>query len=150
MTTIMRRSTAAAVVLAALALTACDNMTGGVPQVAGTYTGPLVFLFPDLGIETESTARLTVVQAGAEVTVSGSLTIAGTTIGVTAFTGMINSTGFFTTTDDGVSGTTSDATCGTYRPVSSSLTFSGREARLVESASTDYCGNIHLSGTLTR
>ena len=140
----------AALVLAALALTACDNMTGGVPQVAGTYTGPVVFRFPDLGLEAAGRARLTVVQSGAEVTIGGSLTVAGTTADVTSFTGMINSTGFFTATAHGVSGTVSDATCGTYRPVSSSLTFSGREVRLVENVNTDYCGNIQLSGTLTR
>ena len=111
----MRRSTAAAVVLAALTLTACDDMTGGaggVPRVAGTYEGPMVYRFPDLGIEIPARARLTVVQSGAEVTIGGSVTLAGTTVAVTSFTGMINSTGFFTATDDGVSGTVSDETCG--------------------------------------
>ena len=147
--TIMRRSTAAAVVLAALALTACD-MTGGVPQVAGTYTWPVVLRFVSLGTELEGSAQLTAVQSGAEVTVHGSVTFLGVTAEVAAFTGTINSTGFFTTTENGVSGTSSDPTCGRYRPMSSSLTFSGREARLVENAGTDYCGNIHLSGTLTR
>jgi hypothetical protein len=148
--TIMRRSTAAAVVLAALALTACDSMTGGVPQVAGTYTGPVVLRFPSLGTEFEGSARLTAVQSGAEVTVHGSLTLLGVTTEVTAFTGTINSTGFFTVTENGVSGTASDPICGRYRPMGSSLTFSGREARLVENVGTDDCGNIHLSGTLTR
>ena len=145
----MRRSTAAAVVLAALALTACD-MTGGVPQVAGTYTGPVVLRFVSLGTELEGSAQLTAVQSGAEVTVHGSVTFLGVTAEVAAFTGTINSTGFFTATENGVSGTSSDPTCGRYRPMRSSLTFSGREARLVENAGTDYCGNIHLSGTLTR
>ena len=99
----MRRSTAAAVVLAALALTACD-MTGGVPQVAGTYTGPVVLRFVSLGTELEGSAQLTAVQSGAEVTVHGSVTFLGVTAEVAAFTGTINSTGFFTTTENGVSG----------------------------------------------
>ena len=89
-------------------------------------------------------------QSGAEVTISGTVTLAGTTVEVTSFTGTINATGFFTAMDTGVSGTVSDETCGRYRPMSSSLTFSGREVRLVENAGSDYCGNVHLSGTLTR
>ena len=145
---------AAAVVAAVIVIAACDDMTGagaaGVPSVAGTYSGPVVLRFPDLAVETTGSARLTVVQSGAEVTISGSLTLAGVTTEVTAFTGRINATGFVSVTESGVTGTASDATCGRYYPVSGSLTFAGGQARLVENVTTDYCGNIHLSGTLTR
>ena len=44
----------------------------------------------------------------------------------------------------------SDTICRTYRQVSSSLSFSGREARLVQNVNTDYCGNLQLSATMTR
>ncbi len=144
------RICASAVVAAVLALGACD-MTGGVPDVAGTYEGPVLMRFPDLdNLDVRGSARLSVVQDGSEVTIAGSLTLAGTTAEVPAFTGEVSATGFVTVTQSGVSGTASDTTCGTYRPVSSSLTFDGDEARLVENVSTTYCGNIHLSGTLTR
>ena len=105
---------------------------------------------PDLDIEASGSARLVVRQSGAEVTIDGSLTLAGVTTEIPAFTGRVSATGFFTTTEHGVSGTASDATCGRYLPRSSSLTFADGTARLVENVSTDYCGNIHLSGTLTR
>ena len=148
----MQRVAPALVVAVVIVLGACDDMTGGsgVPNVAGTYSGPVLLRFPDLNIEVDSTARLTVVQSGEEVTIHGSLTLAGVTSEIPAFTGTINSTGFFTVTGHGVAGTSSDATCGQYRPVSSSLTFDDGTARLVENVSTDFCSNIHLSGTLTR
>ena len=123
----------------------CEDMTGGggVPNVAGTYTGPVVLRFPDLDDEASGSARLVARQSGAEVTIDGSLTLAGVTTEIAAFTGRVSATGFFTTTEHGVSGTASDATCGRYLPLSSSLTFADGTARLVENVSTDYCGNIH-------
>ena len=52
MATMMRQSTAAAVVL-----TACDNMTGGVPHVAGAHAGPVVPRFPALRAASQTPER---------------------------------------------------------------------------------------------
>ena len=149
---VIQRAPLALVVAVVIVLGACAEMTdsGGVPNVAGTYSGPVLLRFSELDIEADGTSRLTVVQSREEVTIYGSLTLAGVTAEIPAFTGTINSTGFFTVTGHGVAGTVSDATCGEYRTISSSLTFDAGEARLVENVSTDFCGNIHLSGTLTR
>ena len=138
--------------MAVVALGACDDMTagGGIPNVVGTYTGPVLLRFTDAGIEASGSARLTVVQSGSEITVGGSLTLANVTSEIAAFQGEVSKTGFVTVTASGVSGTAYDVTCGFYYPVSSSLTFSGDTARLVEHVGTDYCGNVSLSGTLTR
>ena len=139
------KAAVAAVVLIALA--ACD-MTG-VPRVAGTYTGPLVFRI--LGEEVRGTARLVVTQSGDQVTVNGTLTLAGVTSDLAAFTGTINATGNFTTTQHGVvDQTPTDATCGELRPRSSSLTFSNGTAKLVQNVNTDRCGLLQMTATLTR
>ena len=79
-------------VAAVVALGACD-MTGGVPDVAGTYEGPVLMRFPDLdNLEVRGSARLRVVQDGSEVTIAGSLTLAGITAEVPAFTGQVSAT----------------------------------------------------------
>ena len=79
-------------VLAVVALGACDDMTagGGIPNVAGTYTGPVLLRFTDAGIETSGSARLTVVQSGSEITVGGSLTLANVTSEIAAFQGEVS------------------------------------------------------------
>lgn len=143
-------ATAAAAVVAAAIMTACEDMTPKVPDVAGHYEGPVVIRFTDLGVEASGSVLIRVVQAGAEVTISGSITIGGTTAEIAAITGEVNATGNVRVTQSGVTGTSADDTCGVYRPVSSSLTFEGNVARLVENVDTTLCGAVHLSGTLTR
>ena len=120
------------------------------PQVAGTYTGPLTFSSSLLSTELTGSMRMTVVQSGAQITVNGSVTFLGETEELPAFTGTINETGFVTVTGGGFSGTVSDPDCGTIATTSGTLTFSGRTARIHETATTDFCGNFTLSGTLTR
>ena len=94
---------------------------------------------------------MAVVQAGSQLTISGSLTFPGMTVQLPAVTGMINETGFFTATSGGFStGAASDDICGTITPTSSTLTFSGSTAQLHESATTDFCGTLTLDATLTR
>ncbi len=95
-------------------------------------------------------ASLTVVQSGSQLTITGSMTFFGETAELPAITGTINSTGFFTPTGGGFSSEAADPTCGTITTSSSTITFSGSSLRLVESASSEFCGTLSLSGTLTR
>ena len=126
---------------------------GGVPQVAGTYTGPLMVTVVDTGTRVVGAMRLIVEQAGSELTISGSITLEGTTTNLTAASGTINKTGHFMATRSGVvdPDALNTALCGSVRPVSgSSLTFSGREALFSAAVQTDRCGPISYDATLTR
>ena len=141
----------------ALALVACQEGPGrgpdGILRVGGTYTGKGTYLLSDLGTSFEISMRMVVVQSGSDVTLSGSLTAAGTTINLPAQTGTVSSTGTFMATSSGVidyEGALETSQCGTIYPISASLAFSGSQARLEESADTDYCGRIQFSATLTR
>ena len=121
-----------------------------VPQVAGTYLGPLELSGSLVPNTVTGSMRMVVVQAGGQVTITGSITFFGETTQLPAFTGVINSTGFVTVTGGGFSGSVSDPDCGTITTTSSTLTFSGRSARIYEAATTDFCGNFTITGTLTR
>ena len=94
--------------------------------------------------------RMTVVQAGSQLTITASMTVAGQTVQVPALTGTINATGFFTYEAGGFSGTLNDPACGQITPTSTSLTFSGRTVRLAETSNSQRCGALQVSGTLTR
>ena len=122
------------------------------PQVAGTYAGPLTITSSNAPQEPLiGSAQLNVVQAGSQLTITGSITLFGVTQQLPAVTGMINETGFFTASAGGFSSATADAgDCGIIRETSSTLTFSGSTARLHESATTDFCGNLTMDGTLNR
>ena len=118
------------------------------PQVAGTYTGPLTVRVT--GDSLQGSARFNVAQAGAQLTITGSVTFLGETAQLPAITGTINATGFFTPTGGGVAGAVNDPDCGRITTTSATITFSGRTMRLVETASTQFCGNFEISGTLSR
>ena len=142
------------VVAVVTVLGACDEMTsgGGIPQVAGTYTGPLTVTLVDAGIRVTGSMRLIVEQAGSELTISGSITLEGTTTNLTAASGIVNKTGHFMATRSGVvdPDALNTAICGSARPVSSSLAFSGREALFSAAVQTDRCGPFVYGATLTR
>lgn len=121
-----------------------------IPDVAGTYTGPLTLLAVTAMTTLQGSARFDVAQAGAQLTISGSITFLGETVQLPApITGTINATGFFTPTSGWVE-EVNDPDCGRVTSTSASITFSGRTMRLVETASTDFCGNFELSGSLNR
>ena len=117
------------------------------PNVAGTYTGPLDLTFA--GVTVTLSAGMTVVQSGSQLTITGYASFAGEIIQLPAVTGNINQTGFFTATS-GFASDIDDPTCGHITTTSSTLTFSGNTARYVETATSSFCGNISISGTLTR
>ena len=137
---------------------ACDEGGGPTsptpqfPQVAGIYRGPATILSSVMGSLT-GYSEMVVVQAGSELTITGSLTIGRDTVPLVAMTGTINRTGFFTLHAGGP--TTSidgqiDPECGRWNITSSSLAFVGRTLQAVVTATTTYCGILNISGTLTR
>ena len=147
-----------AVVVGLLLFTAaCDDggsptaPTSRIPDIAGTYTGSLAFT-SSLGSQftTNVSARVTVVQAGSRVTLTGSLTVGGQSVEIPAVTGTVNATGFFTRTSGSLIDSIEDPTCGRVTDAGGSVTFSGRTVRIVDNATTQFCGNLQLSGTLTR
>ena len=121
-----------------------------IPQVAGTYTGSLQFSAPVLDFTVAIPANMTVVQAGSQLTITGTITVDGTPSEIPAITGTVNATGFFTATGGGSSLGEDDPTCGTLTPTAFTITFSGNTLRWVEQVGTSLCGNVELSGTLTR
>ena len=121
-----------------------------IPQVAGTYTGPVTFTFSALQVEEAGTGRFVVVQSGSELTISGSVTVAGETYELAATTGTVNATGFYTPTSGGSGVAEDDPTCGAITNYSESLTFIGRTMRITVSWQTAECGRFDISGTLTR
>ena len=140
-------------VFTALLTSACGESatapSSQIPQVAGTYTGSIALSSAGRTLGS-GTARMTVVQAGSELTITGSVTISGATVQIRAVTGTINRTGFFTPARHSFTNRVTDPTCGTITPVDASLTFAGTTARYVENATTTFCGTWQFSGTLRR
>ena len=121
-----------------------------IPDVAGTYTGQFTVTSSLAGATFTGSMRIEVVQAGAQLTIAGSVTLLGATQELPAVTGTINATGFFTATAGGFVNTTPDPECGRWTVTSSTLTFSGSTARYVETATSESCGDFDMSGTLSR
>ncbi len=139
--------------LLALCVTApaCESITGpSYPDVAGTYSGPLVWSVSLDPSPITGAMNITVVQQDNQLTVTGSITVLGVTSQLPAITGTINETGFFTATGGGAASTFPDPTCGVITATSSTLTFSGNSARFLETATTQYCGSWSFDATLTR
>ena len=120
-----------------------------IPQVAGTYTGSIALSAAGRTLAS-GTALMKVVQAGSQLTITGSVTVSGATVQIRAVTGTINSTGYFTPSRRSFTNRVTDPTCGTITPVDASLTFAGNTARYVENATTTFCGPLQFSGTLRR
>lgn len=140
-----------AVALAAIAVLAACDMSG-IPQVGGTYTGTGTIVYVDLLRQAEASVRMVVKQSGADVTISGSITIASATVGIDAVSGTIDKTGFFTVTRTSVidPDALSAGVCGSVRAVSGSLTFSNGEARYAATIRYSICGTVTFQATLTR
>ena len=127
-----------------------------IPNVAGTYQGPLTITASLEGVvlvTLSGTMHLTVVQAGAQLTITGSTTILDETSALEAVTGTVDATGRVTFPPDSVVNAPlpiGDDTCGTITPAPTMLTFAGTTARFLQTASSDGCGNAEIVGTLTR
>ena len=160
---ILRWATCAVLIVATAACGGDSSPTAPSPQpqipnVAGTYRGPLtITASTDDGVVMVSlsgTMQLTVVQAGAQLTITGSVSIFDETSALEAVTGTVDDTGRVTFPPDSVVHAApipmGDDTCGTITPAPTMLTFSGNTARFLQTATSDDCGTVEIVGTLTR
>ena len=160
---IRRLATCAVVVVATAACGGDSSPTAPSPQpqipnVAGTYRGPLTITAALEGgvvmVSLSGTMQLTVVQAGAQLTITGSVSIFDETSALEAVTGTVDATGRVTFPPDSVVNAApipmGDDTCGTITPAPTMLTFSGTTARFLQTATSDDCGSFEVVGTLTR
>ena len=89
------------------------------------------------------TMQMTVVQAGAQLTITGSISILEETSALEAVTGTVNETGLVTFPPDFLANVVPiDDTCGTITPAPTMLTFLGNTARFLQTASSDGCGAL--------
>ena len=127
-----------------------------IPNVAGTYRGPLTITAAlesgGLMVSLSGTMQITVVQAGAQLTITGSISIVDETSVLEAVTGTVNETGLVTFPPDSLVNAVplGDDTCGTITQAPTTLSFSGNTARFLQAASIDGCGTVEIVGTLTR
>ena len=128
-----------------------------IPNVAGTYRGPLMIAASLEGVvlvRLSGTMHLIVVQAGAQLTITGSVSIFDETSALEAVTGTVDATGRVTFPPDSIINAApipmGDDTCGTITPAPTMLTFSGNTARFLQTATSDDCGTVEIVGTLTR
>ncbi len=138
--------------VAALLIVSACNMTG-VPRVAGTYNGSMTLQVGSVLLRLPM--RLTVEQAGSQVTVSGSVSYEGYTWSFppAAMKGTVDATGTFTATGIAgvvVPGTSSSDECGTSEGGYFTMTFSDNAVHLSGATRTSRCGRVILDATLTR
>ena len=131
-------------------VTACDM--NGVPNVEGTYTGPVTMTYADLGLTYTFQMRVVVEQSGSRVSMSISFSAEGVTAGLGVATGTIDATGFYTPDEDqSVAAPAGSTTCGTTTPLTTrSIIFSGGKLEFAGSAQTSLCGLVSLQATLSR
>ncbi len=121
-----------------------------IPNVAGTYTGPVDASLTDDDPLDSLSVRMTVEQAGSQLTITGSFTVFEEIFDLPVSTGTVNENGVFTSSRVVIAESLDDGDCGSVTNTSSSLTFSGNTARYVENATTESCGTWMASGTLTK
>ena len=127
------------------------------PNVAGTYQGPLTITAALEGVvlvTLSGTMHLTVVQAGAQLTITGAIAIFDETSALEAVTGTVDDTGRVTFPPDSLVNAVPIPmgvdTCGTITQAPTMLTFSGTTAQFLQTATSDSCGSFEVVGTLTR
>ena len=141
--------------LAATALAACGGSgptaPSEYPDVAGTYSGPLVHMAGEPGRQQslDGTMRIIVTQSESRVTVNGSITILGQTAEIPPTRGTINETGEVSFSEDALGGVTNDPDCG-ESTTALSLVFSDGTATFNQVTQTAECGDSTVSATMTR
>ena len=139
-----------ALVLAISVLTGCGDgptaPTSQIPDVAGTYTGPYTMYMTD---SFQGSARFDVAQAGAQLTITGSMTLLGMTAQMPAVRGTISATGVFTPSAGGAGGVVNDD-CGAVTTTATTITFFGRTLRWIEAASTEFCTDFEIEALLEK
>lgn len=113
--------------LAVAALAACEGSgptaPSRYPDVAGTYSGPLVHMAGEPGRQEslDGTMRIVVTQSESQVTLNASITILGQTQEIPPTRGTINETGEVSFSEDDLGGVTNDPDCGESRITTLSL-----------------------------
>ena len=100
------------------------------------------------------TMHLTVVQAGAQLTITGAVSIFDETSALAAVTGTVDDTGRVTFPPDSLVNAVPIPmgvdTCGAITQAPTMLTFAGTTAQFLQTATSDSCGSFEVVGTLTR
>ena len=144
--------------LVVVLLPACNNSspaapTPAIPDVAGAYSGPLVFTVavdPDNTQTLNGTMRLVATQSGSQVTLNGTITIFGDTEELPPTVGRINEDGEFTFSDDDFEGVMTDPECGESRLSRMTLVFMDSMAVFEQVIETTDCGNFTVASTMAR
>ena len=144
--------------LLVVVLPACNNSspaapTPAIPDVAGTYSGPLVFTVavdPDNTQTLNGTMRLVATQSGSQVTLNGTITIFGAADDLPPTVGMINEDGEFTFADDDFEGVMTDPECGESRLTRMTLVFMDGTAVFEQVIETTDCGTFTVAATMAR
>lgn len=122
--------------------------TASAPTVSGSYSGTVVFTFPELRTSVTCPANTTVTQSGRTVSIAPIVT-SGQCAGMSIPFGQttIDNTGAI---EGGSStGSYTDPSCGTYS-YSASGGFFGRELRVSLSATSRTCWNLNATISLSR
>ena len=123
-----------------------------IPQVAGTYTGPATFAVTGQGLSEAGTGEIGVTQAGSTVTLIATWTFFDQTYQDPSVTGTISATGLFTRSGGEVQAPAADIAegCGSITSQTLTVSFSGNTMRYSDTEQTELCGQVGISGTLTR
>lgn len=130
-----------------------NSLTGSsaskLPNVAGVYAGAL-HVDVDNSRLFDGRATLTVNQSNASVTITGTITFGTDSAQLPPAQCQVDATGLLSGCQGGNSGSLTDTDCGTVSTTAPSGFFHGNALDYSESATTSFCGNVHVYGTLTR
>ena len=137
-------------VAAAVTLVACDKSptAPSVPQVAGSYTGTVTLVFPELAVSGTCPGNTTVTQSGSTVNIAP-IILGGECGNLSLPVGQaqIDSTGAIVS--GGNSDSFTDPSCGVYN-VTGSGGFFNRELRMSVNATSATCWNLNMTISLFR
>lgn len=133
-----------------LLLPACDGNDNRLLDVGGTYSGPIHLQYSIFDASQTGQMLVDVVQAGSQVTLSGTIVVDGFTMAVPALTGTMNATGYFEYSTFGVINSYYNDECGVISGSSLTVTFSAEQMRYQETATSAHCGTFSATATLRR
>ena len=144
--------------LVVVVLPACNDSspaapTPAIPDVAGTYSGPLVLTVAVDPGDTQTlngTMRLVATQSGSQVTLNGTITIFGVPDELPPTVGMINEDGEFTFSGDDFEGVMTDPECGESTLTRMTLVFIDSTAVFEQVIETTACGTFTVAATMAR
>ena len=118
-------------------------------NLAGRYTGELTIT--TVAESVSGFMTVTVEQSGDQVTLSSTVHLLGQSLPLAAITGTVNSTGFFTLTGGGYSGSFDSPDCGAATVLSESINFFENESlEIVVNYTYESCSAESLKAVLHR